>query len=266
MSLQPAEKFIPMTHAEVRSRMKQLQTAINPERLKRAAERLGVSVRALKAFGIGWDTVTSAWSFPMYDGSLDDKKRFRPCGFRLRKDDGRKLCIKGSRNGLFIPANLLESQEIPDVVTDQTEPLCLLLPEGPTDAAAAMDLGFRAVGRPFNSGGIEQSVRLFQALKPQEVVIVADRDPTKWHDDGTPFWPGIEGALTVAAKLRRFVRELRFMMPPAGFKDLRAWLPNCSPVDLMIATGSAPLVTDKWLQAAEARVSEKRKAERKPAA
>ena len=61
-------------------------------------------------------------------------------GVRLRKSDGKKLSIKGSKEGLFIPTGLKPCDR-------------LLIGEGPTDTAALLDLGFEAVGRPSCTGG-----------------------------------------------------------------------------------------------------------------
>lgn len=257
----------PLTHSEVAAMLKQHRTAVNPERLAKFSKSIGLSIRSLKAYGIGWDSQYGAWSFPMFDGSADSKGRYKACGIRLRKEGGKKLCVPGSRNGLFIPDNIFDVEELPDVLdASSTSPLLILMPEGPTDAAAAMDLGFRAIGRPSNSGGSDEIVRMLITRKCQEVVLVADRDPTKYLPDGTPYWPGIEGAMAVARKLYAMCKPLRFLMPPDGKKDLREWLPTANPLDLGLACATAPIVTRQWIEAADKRLVKKRELERKPSA
>lgn len=55
--------------------------------------------------------------------------------------------------------------------------------------------------------------RFVSEHKPPEVVVVADRDE-----------PGGRGAEDLARKLAARVASLRVVVPPAGCKDLRAWV------------------------------------------
>jgi len=106
---------------------KQHRTAVNPARLLRLAERLGVTVTSLNRLDIGWAFDAGAWAFPMTDATG------RLLGIHLRLDSGRKFAVTGGREGLFIPADLPQGGE-------------LLIAEGPTDCAALLDLGFAAAG------------------------------------------------------------------------------------------------------------------------
>ena len=160
---------------------------------ERFAAALGVSAASLRRLGAGWLPDRRAWAFPMRDA------RGRVLGVRLRYRNGRKLSIKGSKEGLFLPDDLHAGGR-------------LLIAEGPTDTAALLDLGFSAVGRPSCSGGIKHLVALAQRLKPVEVAIVADGDE-----------PGQRGANRLATALLAYVPIVRVVVPPPGEKDARDW-------------------------------------------
>ena len=135
----------------------EFSAAVDIVELQDFAEQLGLSVEGLVRLGIGWSVEHRAWSFPMRDAG----KKVR--GIRLRSWAGRKLAVRGSRDGLFIPSDLVFSDR-------------LLIAEGVTDTAALLDLGFAAAGRPSCSDGVRLLVRLVKRAKPKEVVIVADGD------------------------------------------------------------------------------------------
>jgi DNA primase len=149
---------------------------------------LGVSAASLERLGVGWDG--EAFTFPMRD------ERGAVIGIRRRFADGRKNCATGSRNGLFVP----------DGITGGGH---LLVCEGPTDCAAALDLGFEAIGRPNCNSKVRMTVRYVGA---RPVIIVADNDVA-----------GIAGARGLAEALAVRGRRVRIVVPPAGVKDLRAW-------------------------------------------
>lgn len=229
---------------ELANIIKSLQTALSPDRLTKIARKLEVSERALKTYGIGYDVTGGAAAFPMYGG---DRK---PIGVRLRYADGSKVCIPGSRNGLFLPDSILRDGllGIPEGIANDPAPLLLLMPEGPTDAAAAADLGFRAVGRPSNSGGGKEVCKLLGVGKRQEVVIVADRDKTKHYPDGTPYWPGIEGALSLADLILPVCGTLKMVKPPKRAKDLRDWFKQGGTANVLCdLIAESEKVTPAWL-------------------
>lgn len=244
---------VKLSAAELELLVRRFRADLVPNRLRRYAASLGVSVRSLEAYGVGYHVGHRAHCFPMYDGE------FRPVGVRIRDVvDGRKcqFCVPGSRNGLFVPEGFAEDANAvyPYVV----------LPEGPTDCAAAWDMGVRAVGRPSNSGGADYLKAVVRHRVRDEFVLVADNDGIKWHRDAAgnrtdPFWPGIDGALAVAGKLRGPCFRLRFAMPPGGAKDLREWF-NAGGDDarLLAHLEAAPYVNVKWLARARARQQQKR--------
>lgn len=169
------------------------RTAVNPASLHRLAQGLGVTTSSLLALGIGWDG--RAWTFPMSDA------RGRVRGIRLRNDKGQKWAVKGGREGLFIPSTV---RSVGDSI--------LFVCEGPTDTAALLDLGLRAVGRPSAMGGTRLLVELARALRPPQVVIVADTDGV-----------GQRGAEALSGVLVTAVPDVRVIRPTAGMKDARAW-------------------------------------------
>ena len=123
-------------------------------------------------------------------------------GVRLRRPTGFKFSVAGGNDGLFIPS------------PPRDDPSSLLICEGPTDAAALIDMSFfNVVGRPNCSGGIKLLVELTQRRQPAEVVIVADGDE-----------PGQHGADNLASVLLAYVPYVRVIQPPQNLKDVRAWL------------------------------------------
>jgi len=89
--------------------------------------------------------------------------------------------------------------------------LPVLVVEGATDTAAAMDLGFVAVGRPSASGGIRQ---LGHLLHGRTVVVVGENDAGA----------GITGMEKTFEHLRVGLADVTKILPPPDSKDLRDWI------------------------------------------
>jgi len=181
--------------------------------LGRLAADLGLSADSLQRLGAGWSWSHKAWTFPMADAAG------RILGIRLRLPGGRKLSVKGGREGLFIPSGLSPGDR-------------MLVCEGESDCGAALDWGFQAVGRPSCSGGVKYLCELVKGLQPQEVVIVADADA-----------PGQRGAYNVASVLVAYVSGgVRVITPPAPHKDARGWLrAGATAADVQAAIDAAPV-------------------------
>lgn len=180
-----------------------LVAAVDFDLLHEFAGDLGVSTESLQRLGIGlargddlgqvglkWGH--AAWVFPMTgdDGQV--------CGLRLRLP-GRKLAVKGSKNGLFVPTDLPDHPDI------------LFVSEGESDAAALLSIGLDAIGRPSCRGGKKLIARFVRDRRPGRVVVVADAD----H-------PGARGAGELADRLRSHCRDVRVVTPPAA--DAREWI------------------------------------------
>jgi len=164
-------------------------------RLAELADSLGLTPGSLSRLSVGWSPDRRCWSFPMVNvhGNV--------VGIRLRWSDGRKRSVRGGREGLFIPID-------PEVAGGR-----LLIGEGPTDAAALLDLGYCAIGRPSCTAGLKLVVELVQRQRPAEVIIVADNDV-----------PGQRGARNLESVLAVYAPSVRIITPPSGAKDARAWL------------------------------------------
>lgn len=181
-----------ITRPDLPAMMARYVAAAEPAALKALADALGLTVESLKRLGIGWAGDFGAWAFPMRDagGAI--------VGIRLRFPAGRKLAVKGSHNGLFIPDGLTGD--------------LLCIAEGESDCGALLDLGFAAVGRPGCGNGAGLLVDLVKRRKPRQAIIVADADA-----------PGQRGAEALASVLVLYVPDVRMIMPPAPHKDIRAW-------------------------------------------
>jgi len=163
---------------------------------------LGVDPDAIERLCPAYDPMQQAFAFPMRD--VEGKV----IGIRLRADNGRKWAVRGSREGLFIPAGEFQGRE-------------LVICEGPTDTAAALTLGLPAVGRPSCQGAVDAVRALCARLRVALVTIVTDYDEPKERPDGAVWRPGIEGALALGRALRR---QFRVVAPQA--KDIRQWVCN----------------------------------------
>lgn len=174
--------------------------AAQPFGLVRLAGELGVSPSALDALRVGWSPQYSAWTFPMCD------EAGRIVGVRLRLRDGRKLAVRGGHEGLFVPRGYFRDG-VP-ALPDNGAPV--LLPEGASDTAAVLGLGFTAIGRPSCSGGLKLAAQL---VRGRDVAIVADADK-----------PGRLGAEALARLLVVLCPTVRIIAPPSGLKDVREWV------------------------------------------
>jgi hypothetical protein len=143
----------------------------------------------------------------MYDANK------RIIGVRLRNHDGHKWAVWGSKSGVFM-----------DPLEDYTKmPVCVC--EGASDAAALMDMGFPAIGRPGCFNGVDIVEKL---LAGKDVVIVSDVD-TKVKE--CPYCqdnfcrhcrPGQVGADALAKALVKVCKRVRVIEPFVG-KDVREW-------------------------------------------
>lgn len=154
---------------------------------------LGVTTDSLERLAVGWSRQHQAWTFPMQSAAGN------VVGIRLRLSDGRKLSVRGGREGLFVPEGLTFEKP-------------LFISEGPTDTAAILDLGFDAIGRPSCTGGTRHIIDFADLHQLDDVVVVADADDA-----------GRRGAEKLASVLVAYVPEVRVLEMPGGTKDVRAW-------------------------------------------
>ena len=170
---------------------------ITNQQLNDLSQQLGVSAQSLKRLQIGWDG--EAYTFGM---SNDFSKII---GIRRRFPNGRKVSLTGGKTGLFIP-------------TDLSSEGLLLICEGPTDTAAAIDLGFAAIGRPNCNSCVDMTVEFCKGRS--QIIIIGDNDLPK--EDGRR--PGKEGAEKLEGKLLLYCSSVKVIYPSDETKDLRQWL------------------------------------------
>lgn len=161
---------------------------VSERQVRFLSQSLGVSPSSLKRLAVGWDG--EAFCFPMRDAKQNI------IGIRRRLGNGRKICVPGSKNGLFIPSG---------IDTASTLVVC----EGPTDCATALDLGWAAIGRPNCDSKIAMTLVY---VRQRPVVIVADRDSA-----------GMRGARKLYEALIDSGSQVRIVLPPTGINDLRQW-------------------------------------------
>ena len=189
-AVSPFRRMIPIQTARPNfsQMMQEQRMRVDPWKLHTLAKELGVQVQVLHNYGVGDDG--GAWTFPMFDA---DGKTI---GIHRRLPNGRKLSVKGSRLGLFMPL------QVPD-----KDPL--VITEGLSDALAAANLWCAAIGRPSCSAGLEM---IKVIAENRDVVIVGDQDIA-----------GRRGAYDLANSLMDIAARLRVVFPPDGVKDLRVW-------------------------------------------
>ena len=221
-----------LTAERIERLMGRYRSAASPARLGRLAADLGLSSAwPLGQLGVGWSHFHPGWAFPMLDADR------RLTGVQVRRHDGQKRQVRGSRMGLFLPRGLARMpRDVP-----------LVICEGASDTAAALDLAdryrgearddehmpWRPVSRASCAGGEPLVTGLIDRLHPAgvvEVVIVADADAA-----------GRRGAHELAAAVRSPARDVRVLVPgPAAGGDLRTRLAG----GLTPATFAAALSAD----------------------
>jgi len=199
-AVQSYRSELPLHNAVMCDLMKKMMLKKGDSQLSLMSDRLEISEEAFLSLWVGFSSVRKGACFPMF------RQGYQLVGIRVRQFTGNKFSFKGSREGLFIPRGF-NSDKRPVVVC-----------EGPTDAAACIDLDFRVVGRPSCLGGQKLLVEL---LENEHVCILADSDK-----------PGQTGAQKLAEALTKQSKSVRIATPPA--KDMREWkIQGCQRQDLL---------------------------------
>lgn len=175
-----------------------LETAGLEPRAKVLGLQLGLSMSSLNRLLVGWLPQYSAWTFPMWDG------RGRMIGIRLRSLNGQKWCVPGSFNGIFHPLRVANNGDT-----------LLAIGEGPTENAAMLDLGFDAIARPNNLGGVNYLTDFLRAGR-RKVVIMAHYDPGNAST--------MIGARKLAHAIAPLTTGASIIQPPGGYNDFRDYL------------------------------------------
>lgn len=151
------------------------------------------------------------------------------------------LHIRKAEGELLQPGSVLLPSEHP-----------LLIVEGATDVAAALDIDLVAVGRPNNTGCLD---KLSQLIVNRNVVVLGENDAGA----------GKEGMEKTFEVLRPQTKQIVKLLPPEGVKDLRQWVTQgltrdqflnfirttgSSVHDEIILSSIAPLdLAKQWLEA-----------------
>lgn len=180
---------------------------LRPQDRDDLAARLGLPADVLAHMPlVGLSQATgggAVYSLPECDGAG------RVVGIQERFPDGAKRTIEGGRRGLALVTGW----------RDRYGPVFVV--EGASDTLALTATGLAAVGRPSNMGGTEHLVELFRDLPAERVLVVVGENDPKPNGD----WPGRAGAVQVAKALAgKLGRRVLWTLPPAGAKDVRAWL------------------------------------------
>jgi len=199
LPLPPRLPYTPSINAE--RILAEWSRATEARKVWELAQKLGLPVASLLLLSPAWASDHQAWAFPMVDSYG------HVIGIRLRDEHGNKWAVKGSKQGLFVP----------DCAPQELVIVC----EGPTDTAAALSMGFYAVGRPSCLGCESYVQSLIRRNDIRRAVIFADNDE-----------PGQTGA-------RKLIQYLGvpaiIMYPPA--KDLR---------DFVLHGGNAKVLHSLW--------------------
>jgi putative DNA primase/helicase len=141
----------------------------------------------------------------------DDKPKAAIC---IREASGAKKEVRGGGSWLHILNSGGELRRNAPLIAESQFPVIIV--EGMTDTAAAMDLGFVAVGRPNANSGL---LELSELVRGRAVIVIGEND---LKPDGK--CPGREGMLATAQVLRRVCSDVVKLMPPPDCKDLRSWI------------------------------------------
>lgn len=181
--------------------------------LETFANNLGVATDSLQSLGAAWSRDHSAWAFPMRDAYGETT------GVRLRALNGSKWSITGSKQGIFAPS-----------VFDGSNGSLAVILEGPTDTAAALSLGFTAIGRPSNNSGNEIVKKWFAINGITRAVISADNDDKIIA--GKRRFPGIDGAQNLKKLL--------------GLRSI-VWLPQAKDFRKLVQLGATrQMIESEW--------------------
>ena len=168
-----------------------------------------------------WDSYFTA---PIFTATL------KVCGIALQPpayntlppggndDDRKKKMLTGSSPGLYVPAGLNDRK-------------LLLVVEGLSDTAAALHLGFDAIGR-FSNGSCADDVADFAERRGYAMVaVIPDNDPSSKPQAQEATRRGLDALMGSLLTRRIDAITLR----PSKAKDLRQWLNNGGTRDALLA-------------------------------
>jgi hypothetical protein len=165
------------------------------------AQRLGVSVKALRAVQCRYIPKHRAYAFLEHDG------RDRLVGILWLTLDGRHGLIRGSQRGLTVPW----------VHYGRRKPIHVAV--GPQNVAALLTVGAMAIGRPFSTADTLTTIWLAQFLVecPESPVVILGENAVGMAASCNPVDPAFDLATTLAG---RFGKRIKWALPASGFHDV----------------------------------------------
>lgn len=174
-----------------------------PAQIIEFAGKLSLDAMALHLIGCAYSEEGRFWAFPMRNGQGGI------IGIRQRFLNGKKSSVTGSKAGLFFDPLLQATTEE------------FLICEGVSDCAAAMSVGFNAIGRPSCNGQEDMVNDFVKKYRVRKAVIISDNDDMKERPGGNHFYPGQDGAI----KLQVMMKIPSVIAVTPG-KDLRGMIEN----------------------------------------
>lgn len=122
-----------------------------------------------------------------------------------------------ARSKIEALANRLEQSKPQPLGSEDRE--LVIVAEGASDTAAALDLGWNVIGRPSADEGASHLIQLLKRVTGT-ICVLADNDMQR-----NGVWTGRRGAETVAKRLKAVLRaEIMISNVPTKFKDVRDYV------------------------------------------
>lgn len=207
----PADRPPRLEYAYTAKLAKAWHEHLPPERDEQLSQALGLDCKTLELLRMGWVSCAGlerlktfcfgagCWTFPMRSATGGI------VGIRTRFESGDKRQITGTEAGIFIPAK-------------QHKRRCLVVTEGPTDLAAAIELGLAAIGRPNNMGKADYCAEYAALNGYRNICLITDDDSGKEQAQRQTD----RGAEIMRAECEKRGIEYR-RLTPTRFKDVREY-------------------------------------------
>jgi len=153
-----------------------------------------ITFKSLIRLNMGFDGET--YTFPIFN------ENYVITGVQRQFPDGIKSMVRGSKLGIFIPTSF------------DTEVGKLVITEGMSDTAVALDLGLNAIGRLNCSSGQEIIKNIVNKHKFDAYVVI-DNDTNQ---------AGYDGGMKLAKELSFLTKTVKIIIPPLKYNDLRGWV------------------------------------------
>lgn len=160
----------------------------NEQQITVLADAFDVNHETIRDYGCGWIGAEKCWVYPMVNETNTI------IGLQRRWPNGRKVCVKHSRLGPFVPL----------VIPNHN---MLYVMEGWSDTVVTADMGFFAIGRP-NASTLDRTIKWILQRTSCSVKIISDSDAV-----------GYAGSQELRYTLRKKGRSATMNAP--NYKDVR---------------------------------------------